>query len=556
MVIGCCRYKIYVANDVIKYQYSHLSLRSVCSFYTLASFTSEVRIYSKLTVAMIILLLTAFAILAAMYLCYCQFYRPYYQLPRIIGLKGPKPELIFGNFRQLSKAGRNAPKQYDEWYQKYGPNYLLFMGVAPMIVTQDPEMIKDVLVRNFDNFVDRSSDDANLLRCILKANKSLATYTGDDWRRLRRILTPGFSSKKIKLLSPIIEMSCKQLTEAIGKQADKDVSADVTECFDAFSMEVILTSIFGRVCNLQNGVNDLAKAVKAAFAKTFGHMYGQELAFTLSSHFSFLAPIIHFLVKKSQIAKQWIPVQDIAAHLINERKKSGTKRNDMLQYMLDTVEDQDTLNGLADHHSKMTMDEILSTAVLIIFSGMGHNMTFLGYLLATNPEVQNRLVQDIKSFFENNPDATLYEAAESIEYAEMIIRELLRLYPAINLITRYCTETCTTSNGTVIPKGAIVYIPAYNIQHNPKFWPDPEKFDPERFGPKATFDSSTYLAFGSGPRMCPGQQYSHIKIKMALISMLKQYKFVRADDTEAPPEIDNFFQVTPVRHLKVKVVSV
>ena len=505
---------------------------------------------------MIILLLTALAILAAMYLCYSRLYRPYYLLPQVIGLTGPKPEPIFGNFRQLAKAARNAPKQYDEWYQKYGPNYLLFMGIAPMIVTQDPEMIKDILVRKFDNFVDRSPDDANILKCILKANKSLATYTGDDWRRLRRTLTPGFSSKKVKLLSPIIETSCKQLTEAIGKLADKDVSTDVTECFDAFSMEVILTSIFGRVCNLQNGVNDLSKAVNAAFAKTFGHMYGQEMAFTFNSHLSFLAPLIHYLMKKSEIARQWIPVQEIAARLINERKSSGVKRNDMLQYMLDTVEDQDTSTD--SQHHKMSMDEILSTALLIIFSGMGHNLTFLAYLLATNPEVQNKLVDNIRSFFENNPDATLHEAAESIEYADMVLRELLRLYPAINLITRYCTETCTTSNGTLIPKGTIVYIPAYNIHHNPKFWPDPEKFDPERFSPnqKATFDSATYLAFGGGPRMCPGQHYSHIKIKMALISMLKKYKFVRADDTDAPPEIDNFFQITPVRHLRVKVVSV
>jgi len=323
-------------------------------------------------------------------------------------------------------------------------------------------------------------------------------------------------------------------------------------------MQVILTSIFGRVCNLHSGVNDLSSAVNAAFAKTFGHMYGQEMAFTFNSHFSFLTPFIHFLVKKSAVAKQWDPVQDIAAHLINERKKSGSRRNDMLQYMID-AEDQDTLNGSTEKSMhKMTMDEILSTALLIILSGMGHNLTFLAYLLATNPEIQNKLVEEIKNFFVNNPDATLYEAADSIVYAEMVLQELLRLYPAINLILRYCVETCTTSDGTLIPKGTIVYIPAYNIHHNPKFWPDPEKFDPERFNPnqETSFDSATYLAFGGGPRMCPGKHYSHIKIKMAMISILREYKFVSTADTDSPPEVDNFFQITPVKHLRVKIVSV
>ena len=506
---------------------------------------------------MLVLFLSTLFVLAVAYLFYTRFYRPYYQLPRIMGLSGPTPEPIFGNFRQLQKAGNNAPKLYDEWYQKYGPNFLLFMGIAPMIVTQDPEMIKDVLVRKFDNFVDRTPDDANLLKSILKANKSLATSTGDNWRRLRRTLMPGFSGKKIKQLSPIIETSCKQLTEAIGKAADEDTSTDVTECFDAFSMEVILTSIFGRACNLQNGENDISKAVNQAFAKTFGHMYGQELAYTLNSQLSFLSPLIHFLVKKSDMAKQWDPVQDIVAHLINERKKSGVRRNDMLQYMLD-IENQETSDGSTGKEHKLSLDEILSTALLIIVTGMGHNLTFLAHLLATNPEIQNKLIEDIQSFFANNPDATLYEAANNIEYAQIVLQELLRLYPAINVIMRYCVETCTTSNGTVIPKDTIVCIPIYNIHHNPKLWPDPKKFDPERFrsDKKRTFDSATYLAFGVGPRMCPGQHYSYVKIKMAMISVLKKYKFVRAPDTEDVPEVENYFQVTPVRHLRVKVVSV
>ena len=367
----------------------------------------------------------------------------------------------------------------------------------------------------------------------------------------------GILREEGKQLSPIIETSCKQLTEAIGKAADEDTSTDVTECFDAFSMEVILTSIFGRACNLQNGVNNLSKAVNQAFAKTFGHMYGQEMAYTLNSHLSFLSPLIHFLVKKSDIAKQWDPVQDIAAHLINERKKSGVRRNDMLQYMLD-IENQETSDGSTGKEHKLSLDEILSTALLIIVTGMGHNLTFLAHLLATNPEIQNKLIEDIQSFFANNPDATLYEAANNIEYAQIVLQELLRLYPAINVIMRYCVETCTTSNGTVIPKDTIVCIPIYNIHHNPKLWPDPKKFDPERFrsDKKRTFDSATYLAFGVGPRMCPGQHYSYVKIKMAMISVLKKYKFVRAPDTEDVPEVENYFQVTPVRHLRVKVVSV
>ena len=89
---------------------------------------------------------------------------------------------------------------------------------------------------------------------------------------------------------------------------------------------------------------------------------------------------------------------------------------------------------------------------------MSHNLTFLAHLMATNPEVQNRLVEDIKNFFASNSDVTLYEAAESIKYTEMVLQELLRIYPAINMIAHYCVKTCATSNETLIPKCAIVYV--------------------------------------------------------------------------------------------------
>ncbi|XP_065883354.1 cytochrome P450 3A6-like [Dysidea avara] len=418
----------------------------------------------------------------------------------------------------------------------------------PVIVTQDPAVIKDVLIRKFDNFVDRYPDKANLLKHVLHANRSLPTVTGNEWRQMRRLLSPGFNGKKLKLLRPIIELSCKQLVDALRKKADTGVGEDVTECFDCFSMEVILMSIFGRKCNLHEESDEMVASVNAAFAKTFGVLYAQEMALTFNSHFPVLSPLMKYVLAQTDIAKLWIPVQDTAAHIIQDRKNSDIKRSDIVQHMLDTK----------DNNYQMTMFEMVSTAVLIISTGMGHNMTFMGHLLATHPEVQDRLIDDIKNYFANNPDATLLDAAENIEYAEMILREVLRLFPAINVLSRYCMETCTTSNGIVIPKGCQVYLPVCNIHRNPAFWPDPDKFDPERFrsNAKVPYDPATYITFGAGPRMCPGKQYSHIKIKMALISMLREFKFVKTEETDDSLPLVNIFQVTPVKHLKVAVVSI
>jgi len=497
---------------------------------------------------MIGLILASVLLLAAVYACYYHYYWPYVQQRKIIGLDGPKPLPFFGNFLELLRAGKDVTTCYDRWYQQYGPNCLMYLGIQPVIVTQDPAVIKDILVRKFDHFVDRVPDNANLLRHVLYANRALSTVSGDDWRQMRRVLTPGFNGKRLKLLAPILELSCEQLVDALRKKSDTGISEDVTESFDCFSMEVILMSIFGRKCNLHKGSDEMVTAVKAAFAETYGVMYAQELTMAFHSHFPILGPFFQYMLAFTSVAKQWIPVQDIAARLIQERKESDIKRSDIVQYMLDTK----------DENYQMTMLEMISTAVLIIFSGMGHNMTFMAHLLATHPDIQDRLIAEIKSYFANNPNATLFEAAENIQYIEMVLDEVLRLFPAINMLHRYCSETITTSNGKVIPKGCQVYIPAYNIQRNPAFWPDPDKFDPERFGPnaKVPFDPATYLAFGNGPRMCPGKQYSHIKIKMALIGMLREFKFIKTEDTDNPLPYDNIFQVTPLKRLKVAVVSI
>ena len=121
-----------------------------------------------------------------------------------------------------------------------------------------------------------------------------------------------------------------------------------------------------------------------------------------------------------------------------------------------------------------------------------------------------------------------------------------------------CSKSCTVGNGIVIPKDTVVYIPIHNLHHNADYWPDPEKFDPERFGrnPEVPYDPFAFVPFGEGPRMCPGKRLAHIKIKMAIINLLKDYKFVRAVDTEVPLEVENHFQVCPLRHLQLAITKI
>ena len=103
---------------------------------------------------------------------------------------------------------------------------------------------------------------------------------------------------------------------------------------------------------------------------------------------------------------------------------------------------------------------------------------------------------------------------------------------------RTCTEECTIK-GIKIPEGLTVLIPVYSIHRDPRYYPDPDKFDPERFSPEAKQSRNpyAYLPFGHGPRNCLGMRFAQMEMKLALARMLKKYRLEVAPDTKIPPHV-------------------
>lgn len=103
---------------------------------------------------------------------------------------------------------------------------------------------------------------------------------------------------------------------------------------------------------------------------------------------------------------------------------------------------------------------------------------------------------------------------------------------------RECTKDCTVK-GLKIPKGTTVIIPVYSLHRDPEFFPDPEKFDPERFSAKAkeSRDPFTFIGFGNGPRNCVGMRFAQMEMKLVMARLLKRYTFVVATDTRVPVEL-------------------
>ena len=135
-----------------------------------------------------------------------------------------------------------------------------------------------------------------------------------------------------------------------------------------------------------------------------------------------------------------------------------------------------------------------------------------------------------------------YESVNDMPYLEMIIEETQRVYPATTRIDRTCTEDYEYE-GIKIKKGQVWVASIYALHYDEDLYPNPEKFDPDRFSEenKKTRDSSAHMPFGAGPRNCIAMRFAILEMKILLVTILTKFKFVKCDQTEVSPPDKIFF---------------
>ena len=150
-------------------------------------------------------------------------------------------------------------------------------------------------------------------------------------------------------------------------------------------------------------------------------------------------------------------------------------------------------------------------------------LNFTSYLLAKNPEIQEKLREEIDRNFPDDNVQCTYDNVFDLEYLDMVLCESMRVYPPIPLhIGRWASQERTIC-GKTIPQGTGVLAATWVLHHNEKFWPDPWKFDPERFAPenRDKIIEMTYMPFGEGPRNCIGRRFALMEAKMALVEFFR-----------------------------------
>ena len=472
-------------------------------------------------------------------------------------LPGPPPKIYSGNYSEMAKLG--YLETIAKWMSKYGPTFICYYGIKPIIMTEDLEIIKSVMVKNFDSFINRTT-----MPWLLNKEKvpDLFRMRDEQWRRVRRIVTPTFSSKKLRMMSPLIQESCERLRNKMVAVSDTDNSVDVWEWFGIFTMEVILAIAFSRDISPENGKeNPLTRAAAAVFQSgRSGSTADMEKVLMILSHFPWCVPLLRLLISRTKFAQNWNYLEKSALKLIEDQRitmaTTESTRQDLLQLILEAHDE----NMEAESRSYLSNDEIVAIIVTLILAGYDTNsnaLSYTAYLLALNPAIQDRLIREINEYYDVNPDSSLYDAAENIEYVTMVLYESMRMFPPAARIHRVCNQTCAVTDKLIIEKGIEFVFPVFSLHHNLEYWPNPDTFDPERFNPnnEQSHPTFAYLPFGEGPRQCNGKRLALLEAKMALVAILKDLHFKRATDTEVPLDLSVGFTLSPTNGIKLTIAS-
>ncbi|NWU99928.1 CP3A9 protein, partial [Upupa epops] len=458
-----------------------------------------------------------------------------------LGIPGPRPLPFFGTCLEY----RKGFLEFDnECFQKYGKIWGIYDGRQPVLGVMDPQIIKAVLVKEcYSTFTNRRHVE---LAGVL--NNAVSLAEDEQWKRLRTVLSPTFTSGKLKEMFPIMKQYGEILVKNVQKRVEKDNAQPIKDIFGSYSMDVVTSTSFGINIDSMNNpkdpfVREMQKLVKFDFF---------DPLFLLIFVFPFLSPVLE------KMNFSFFPPSAVdffmrsLAKIKKDREMETHKgRVDFLQLMIESQ------NKGGDSNKALTDQEVLSQAFIFIFAGYeptSNTLCYLAYELAMHPDVQQKLLQEIEAVLPNKAPLT-YEAMMQMEYLDMAISETLRLYPIGGRLERACKKDVEL-NGVTIPKGTVVMVPPYTLHRNPEYFPNPEEFRPERFSKenKESIDPYTYLPFGAGPRNCIGMRFALLTMKVAIVILLQHFTFQTCKDTEIPLQLSSRGLLQPKKPIILKLV--
>ncbi|XP_078674333.1 cytochrome P450 3A8-like isoform X1 [Branchiostoma floridae x Branchiostoma belcheri] len=488
-------------------------------------------------------------------LFYLYAVRPMQALKKL-GVSGPTPLPLIGNLHHTIQAGLYNIEAQAYGMATYGKVYGVYNGRVPVLVISDPEMLREIFVKQFHKFTNRAPEGMAL--DVKPQSRMLTQLLDEDWKNVRSTISPAFSGGKLKQMTEAMNSCADLLVGNFGNFAEKGESFDTKELTGAFTTDVIARTGFGLDVDSQRNPQDPFVVYSK---KAFSFNFLNPLIWLFFMFPSVMKPILEKF-NYNFMAKD---VTDFFYNILEQvmgMRQNGHGRVDFMQLMMDAhkdddVDSSDTQEGKVQGTKKpLSKDDVVANAFLLFLAGYETTataMAFTLYNLALNQEAQDRARQEIKQVMEGR-DLVDYEAVHNMPYLDMCISETLRMYsPAANN-GRVAGEEVKLKWLT-IPKNTLIVIPILGIHYDPERWPEPNKFIPERFTKeeREKRDPYDWQPFGAGPRNCIGMRLAMMELKVGLARVLMKYRIVTGPDTDIPLKIMKYKQFpTPENGIRLR----
>ena len=434
------------------------------------------------------------------------------------------PKLSILRFFVDAEGVRRNPIPYHErYFERFGDSFSIRIGKSRhIILSRDNEVAQYILQKNQRNYYKSKFQSVYLSKYL---GKGLLTVDGEFWLKQRRLIQPAFHKQKMNQL--VDNMKLTIVSEL--KEIVTDKKVDLFPIMSEVAFNVVAKSLFQFSIEEEklNRIKYIIEAVQNFLIKEI-RLPHKAWWFSISGQ----------VKKHLQLAEE---NDEIIRGIIDERVASQNEVNDLLNMLLETRY-EDTGEG-------MSVEQLIDEIKILFIAGhetTANALTFTLQLLGSHLDVQQKVFEEILKVESESEDVV--EQLQKMTYINAVLNESMRLYPPAWITDRQNVDDDVLGKFT-IKKDTLIGVSFYELHRNPKYWENPDQFDPNRFlGEQKKHSMQYFYPFGAGPRMCIGAGFAMYEMCLTIFYIIKKYKVVSVQNTV------NFNPLITLKPVGVEVV--
>ncbi len=398
----------------------------------------------------------------------------------------------------LIRLRRSPIKFLSQIAADYGDVVYFKLGPQPIVLVNNPDLIRDVLITHNKQFM----KGEGLQRAKRLLGEGLLTSEGEFHLRQRRLAQPAFHRQRIAGYGSTMVEYSQRLSDCWQPGEERDISREMMRLTLAIAGKTLFDA------DVEAEADEIGDALSEAM-EMFNYL---TLPF-----FEFLERLPLPVMKRFKAARQRL--DETIYRMIRERRESGEDRGDLLSMLMQARDVEGDGSGMTD-------EQLRDEAMTIFLAGhetTANALTWTWYLLSQNPNVEAKLHEEIEDVL-GGRSATA-EDFFRLRYAEMVFAEAMRMYPPAWLIGRRALNDYQLK-GYHVPSRSIILMSQYVMHHNSNYFPEPDRFDPDRWTPEAreARPKFSYFPFGGGPRVCIGEGFAWMEGVLVLATLAQKWK--------------------------------